>query len=129
MVDTWVRRNSHCDRRLNRSAVVHALRLPAPYWSCSHAEEEDSMSTTNEVAASADTRFHLKQTTRSPIAQRSRAFASRNNMWIALALAVGGLSLVSESFRSTANLQNVLAQNGIIGIVAIGMLVMMISGG
>jgi len=65
-------------------------------------------------------RFTLKE---------ARAVAARNNLWIALVLLVGVLSLASDSFRKVANLQNILAQNGIVGIVAIGMLVMMISGG
>ena len=56
-------------------------------------------------------------------------FFGRNNLWIALALLLATLAVVSEPFRNMANLQNILAQNGIIGIVAIGMLVMMISGG
>lgn len=53
----------------------------------------------------------------------------RNNLWVALAIVVGALSIASDTFRNPANLQNILAQNGIIGIVALGMLVMMISGG
>ena len=53
----------------------------------------------------------------------------RNSLWIALAVLMAILATVSEPFRNLANLQNILAQNGIIGIVAIGMLVMMISGG
>jgi ribose/xylose/arabinose/galactoside ABC-type transport system permease subunit len=55
--------------------------------------------------------------------------ASRHNLWVALALIIGVLCATSESFRNVANLQNILAQNGIIGIVALGMLMMMISGG
>jgi ribose/xylose/arabinose/galactoside ABC-type transport system permease subunit len=54
---------------------------------------------------------------------------AKNNLWVALALVVIGLSIASTTFRNPANLQNILAQNGIIGIVAMGMLVMMISGG
>ncbi|MGV8897238.1 MAG: ABC transporter permease [Rhodoglobus sp.] len=54
---------------------------------------------------------------------------ARNNLWVALLVAVIGLSIASATFRNPANLQNILAQNGIIGIVAMGMLVMMISGG
>ncbi|MDP3208751.1 MAG: ABC transporter permease, partial [Rhodoglobus sp.] len=54
---------------------------------------------------------------------------AKNNLWVALLVVVVGLSLASATFRNPANLQNILAQNGIIGIVAMGMLVMMISGG
>jgi len=54
---------------------------------------------------------------------------AKNNLWVALALVAIGLSIASTTFRNPANLQNILAQNGIIGIVAMGMLVMMISGG
>lgn len=53
----------------------------------------------------------------------------RNNLWLALVVLVGLLSVLSDTFSNTANLRNILMQNGIIGIVAIGMLVMMISGG
>ncbi|QYH36149.1 ABC transporter permease [Salinibacterium sp. M195] len=54
---------------------------------------------------------------------------AKNNLWVALAVVVIALSIASTTFRNPANLQNILAQNGIIGIVAMGMLVMMISGG
>lgn len=54
---------------------------------------------------------------------------ARNNLWVALVILVAVLSLLSEGFRNPANLQNILMQNAIIGIVALGMLVMMISGG
>ncbi|WP_378143947.1 ABC transporter permease [Cnuibacter sp. UC19_7] len=56
-------------------------------------------------------------------------FIARNNLWIALVVLVGVLILSSESFRNPANLSNILMQNAIIGVVSIGMLVMMISGG
>jgi len=39
------------------------------------------------------------------------------------------LLITSPDFRDPRNLWNVLQQNSIIGIVALGMLVMMISGG
>jgi len=61
--------------------------------------------------------------------QQILGILGRNNLWIALLVLVGVLAVVSDSFRNIANLQNILMQNGIIGIVAIGMLVMMISGG
>lgn len=54
---------------------------------------------------------------------------AKHNLWVALAVVVIALSIASATFRNPANLQNILAQNGIIGIVAMGMLVMMISGG
>lgn len=56
-------------------------------------------------------------------------FLGRNTLWIALVVLVLALSLISESFRNPANFQNILMQNSVIGIVALGMLVMMISGG
>lgn len=55
--------------------------------------------------------------------------AWRLGVWIALAVLVIVLCVLSDSFRTTANLQNILAQNAIIGVVACGMLVMMVSGG
>ncbi len=50
-------------------------------------------------------------------------------IWIVLALLVAVLLAVSPSFRTTTNLTNILEQNAMIGIVALGMLVMMVSGG
>lgn len=58
-----------------------------------------------------------------------RDFLIRNMLWVALIVFVVVLSILSASFRNPANYQNILAQNGMIGIVAMGMLVMMISGG
>lgn len=69
------------------------------------------------------------RTPTSPTGHRTRNFLSKNSLWIALIVLVAGLATVSEPFRNLANLQNILMQNGIIGIVAMGMLVMMISGG
>ena len=56
-------------------------------------------------------------------------FAVRNYIWIALIVLAGVMSAVSPTFRNPINIQNVLEQNGIIGIVAMGMLIMMIAGG
>jgi ribose/xylose/arabinose/galactoside ABC-type transport system permease subunit len=53
----------------------------------------------------------------------------RFGIWIALVVVVVLLMAVSASFRSTSNLTNVLQQNSLIGIVACGMFVMMVSGG
>jgi ribose/xylose/arabinose/galactoside ABC-type transport system permease subunit len=61
---------------------------------------------------------------------RDRAGALRRfGLWLVLALVTVGLVLASETFRQPANLQNILEQNAIVGIVACGMAVMMISGG
>src|SRR5690606_21599747 len=46
-----------------------------------------------------------------------------------LIVLVVGLAIASETFRNPANLQNIMMQNSIIGIVSLGMLVMMIAGG
>lgn len=54
---------------------------------------------------------------------------ARNYLWVILVAVVITLSIISPSFRAVANYQNILMQNGMIGIVALGMLVMMISGG
>jgi ribose/xylose/arabinose/galactoside ABC-type transport system permease subunit len=53
----------------------------------------------------------------------------RNGLWIGLLLLVAVLATVSPSFGSAVNLQNVLSQNAVIGVVSCGMLVMMIAGG
>jgi ribose/xylose/arabinose/galactoside ABC-type transport system permease subunit len=53
----------------------------------------------------------------------------RVGLWIVLAAVVGVLALVSPTFRDPYNLVNILEQNAIIGIVACGMAVMMITGG
>jgi ribose/xylose/arabinose/galactoside ABC-type transport system permease subunit len=65
----------------------------------------------------------------------SRAAASnkgrlwRYGIWAALAVLTVILVIVSPSFRTTTNLTNILEQNAMLGIVACGMLVMMVSGG
>ncbi|MGW3151584.1 ABC transporter permease [Streptomyces sp. NPDC001177] len=53
----------------------------------------------------------------------------RFGLWLVFALVTAVLMVVSPTFRSTVNLENILEQNAIIGIVACGMAVMMISGG
>ncbi|MHB1499115.1 MAG: ABC transporter permease [Acidimicrobiales bacterium] len=53
----------------------------------------------------------------------------RYGIWMALAVLVLLLSVASPSFRTVSNLTNVLEQNAMLGIVACGMLVMMVSGG
>lgn len=53
----------------------------------------------------------------------------RGGLWVVLALVIAVLAVVSPTFRQPLNLQNILEQNSIIGIVACGMIVMMISGG
>lgn len=53
----------------------------------------------------------------------------RYGIWMALAVLVLLLSIASPSFRTVSNLTNVLEQNAMLGIVACGMLVMMVSGG
>lgn len=55
--------------------------------------------------------------------------ATRHSLWLGLIVLAAALSAVSPTFRSPINLQNILSQNAIIGIVACGMLVMMIAGG
>lgn len=53
----------------------------------------------------------------------------RYAIWGALVVVVVALMATSSSFRSQANLTNILEQNSMLGIVACGMLLMMISGG
>lgn len=57
-----------------------------------------------------------------------RGVAARNVVWIALAVLAAILAAISPGFRNPVNLQNILSQNAIIGIVACGMLVIMIGG-
>lgn len=63
------------------------------------------------------------------VSPRLWGMLTRNALWVALVATIALLMGLSKSFRSLANLQNILMQNGVIGIVAMGMLVMMISGG
>ncbi|MDA8297285.1 MAG: ABC transporter permease [Actinomycetota bacterium] len=60
-------------------------------------------------------------------AARGRLWAY--GIWAVLALLVLVLVAVSPSFRTSTNLTNILEQNSMLGIVALGMLVMMVSGG
>lgn len=53
----------------------------------------------------------------------------RFGLWVVLIAVTAVLALVSPTFRQPINLQNILEQNSIIGIVACGMAVMMIAGG
>jgi ribose/xylose/arabinose/galactoside ABC-type transport system permease subunit len=53
----------------------------------------------------------------------------RWGLWIIVGLVVLGFSIASPTFRSAYNLSNVLEQNSVIGVVACGMAIMMISGG
>jgi ribose/xylose/arabinose/galactoside ABC-type transport system permease subunit len=53
----------------------------------------------------------------------------RYGIWAALILVVLILLVASPSFRASSNLTNILQQNSLIGIVACGMFVMMVSGG
>jgi ribose/xylose/arabinose/galactoside ABC-type transport system permease subunit len=61
--------------------------------------------------------------------QRGRPNLWRYGIWVALAVVVGVLLVISPSFRTSANLTNILEQNSLLGIVACGMFVMMVSGG
>jgi ribose transport system permease protein len=62
-------------------------------------------------------------------APRARSLLTANGVWAALVVLALILATASASFRAMANIQNILNQNAVIGIVACGMLVMMISGG
>jgi ribose/xylose/arabinose/galactoside ABC-type transport system permease subunit len=63
------------------------------------------------------------------IAVGSSGLIRRFGLWAVLILVVAGFMIASTTFRQTINLENILEQNAIIGIVACGMLVMMIAGG
>jgi ribose/xylose/arabinose/galactoside ABC-type transport system permease subunit len=60
---------------------------------------------------------------------RRRIDPWRFGIWIALIVVVAVLMVISSSFRTSSNLTNVLQQNSLIGVVACGMFVMMVSGG
>src|SRR5580698_8975945 len=64
-----------------------------------------------------------------PARERARPNLWRYGIWVALAVVVGLLLASSPSFRSSVNLTNILEQNSLLGIVACGMFVMMVSGG
>ena len=53
----------------------------------------------------------------------------RLGLWLVLVLVTVGLAVVSPTFRTALNLENILDQTSLLGIVACGMAVMMISGG
>ena len=67
-------------------------------------------------------------TSRNRTPSRSTALR-RLGLWLVLAIIVLLLSIASPTFRSTFNLQNILEQNALIGVVACGMTIMMIAGG
>jgi ribose/xylose/arabinose/galactoside ABC-type transport system permease subunit len=56
-------------------------------------------------------------------------FVRRFGLWLVLAVVTLALAIVSPTFRDPFNLENILEQNAIVGIVACGMAIMMISGG
>jgi ribose/xylose/arabinose/galactoside ABC-type transport system permease subunit len=60
---------------------------------------------------------------------RSRGRLRRYGIWIALLVLAFILSGASSSFRTATNLTNILEQNSMLGIVACGQFVMMVSGG
>lgn len=60
---------------------------------------------------------------------RSSRLVRRFGLWAVLVIVVAVLMIASPTFRQPINLENVLQQNAIIGIVACGMAVMMIAGG
>jgi ribose/xylose/arabinose/galactoside ABC-type transport system permease subunit len=62
-------------------------------------------------------------------AARPSGLIRRFGLWAVLVLVVVAFMIASPTFRQTINLENVLEQNAIIGIVACGMAVMMIAGG
>jgi ribose transport system permease protein len=59
----------------------------------------------------------------------SSAWIRRFGLWAVLLLVVLALMIASPTFRQVVNLENVLDQSAIIGIVSCGMAIMMIAGG
>jgi ribose/xylose/arabinose/galactoside ABC-type transport system permease subunit len=64
-----------------------------------------------------------------PERRRLTALAARYGIFVVFFLLVLFLLIGSPSFRQPANLWNILQQNSIIGVIACGMLVMMVAGG
>ncbi len=72
----------------------------------------------------------VRQKTMAVTSIRDRsALVRRFGLWIVLVVLVVALSVAQPGFLTPFNLENVLQQNAMIGIVACGMAVMMISGG
>jgi ribose/xylose/arabinose/galactoside ABC-type transport system permease subunit len=59
----------------------------------------------------------------------SGRFLRRFGLWAVLVIVTVAFMLWSPTFRQTYNLENILEQNSIIGVVACGMVIMMIAGG
>ena len=59
----------------------------------------------------------------------SAGLLRRFGLWAVLVLVTVVFMLVSPTFRQATNLENILEQNSIIGVVACGMVIMMIAGG
>lgn len=53
----------------------------------------------------------------------------RFGLWAVLVIVTVAFMIASSTFRQTNNLENILEQNSIIGVVACGMVIMMIAGG
>ncbi|MBO3095581.1 ABC transporter permease [Cellulomonas dongxiuzhuiae] len=56
-------------------------------------------------------------------------WASRHALFLVFVVVVGALSIMSPTFRSVPNLVNIVEQQSIIGVVACGMLLMILLGG
>jgi ribose/xylose/arabinose/galactoside ABC-type transport system permease subunit len=59
----------------------------------------------------------------------SSGLLRRFGLWAVLVLVTVAFMVGSSTFRQTNNLENILEQNAIIGVVACGMVIMMIAGG
>lgn len=81
------------------------------------------------MPASAQSDSSQRGAVRVPRTPRAGGLMRRFGLWGILALVVLLLAIVSPTFRQPINLMNILEQNAIIGIVACGMALMMISGG
>jgi ribose/xylose/arabinose/galactoside ABC-type transport system permease subunit len=81
-----------------------------------------------EVAALVEPIGELSDVAAKAVAPTRRRLR-RYGIWMALLVLVLVLSAASPSFRTTTNLTNILEQNSMLGIVACGMFVMMVSGG
>lgn len=85
--------------------------------------------TASDAAADGAARLDLPQADTSISAANRSGRLRRYGIWAALLLVAAVFAAVSPSFRSVTNLTNILEQNAMLGIVACGMLAMMLTGG
>lgn len=84
---------------------------------------------TRIVEARAPGRVHRGTARPTVLGGASSGLLRRFGLWAVLVFATVAFMIASPTFRQTNNLENILEQNAIIGVVACGMVIMMIAGG